>query len=229
MQNDTILRHCAPVTAIVTAWRRIDQTIDTISRILACIPAPNEVLVHVDGNEVLCSAAIRKVFPEITIIESRDAVGPGGGRNKLILAAKNDLVASFDDNSHPIDNDFFLRAVHLFKLFPKAALVGCYIRHRHEPLAESSKQIAEAGSFVGCGVVYRKEEFLRSGGYISIPLAYGMEEEDLALRILGNGGVILYSPWLRVFHNTYLVHHRQAKVVAAQITNTALLAFLRYP
>jgi GT2 family glycosyltransferase len=229
MEYEYIHPNMAPITAIITAWRRIEQTIITIKNIIYCNPAPNEILVHVDGKEVLCVAEIRKNFPDITVIESEDTVGPGGARNRLISAAKNELVVSFDDDSYPVDSDFFLRAVLLFERFPNASLIGCYIIHRYESLEDAKKVIYKVGGFVGCGVVYRKAAFIRGGGYISLPLAYGMEEEDLALRILDFGGVLLYSSWLRVFHDTDLVHHREPEVVAAQIANTALLAFLRYP
>jgi GT2 family glycosyltransferase len=229
MKNSMLNYNTAKITAIITAYRRIDKVINTINRILYCIPAPNEILVHIDGRENLCGSEIRKEFPEITVIESNDSVGPGGGRNKMILIAKNELVASFDDDSYPVDSDFFLRAILLFERFPNTSLIGCYIVHRHEILHDSIKNISRVGSFVGCGVIYRKDAFLRAGGYVALPLAYGMEEEDLALRLLDGGGAMLYSPWLRVFHDTELAHHREPELVAAQIANTALLAFLRYP
>lgn len=218
-----------PVTAIVTAWRRIEQTIATIRKICRCIPAPDEVLVHVDGGEVECTAAIRRAYPELTVIESTESVGPGGGRNKLVAAARNDLVASFDDDSYPIDGDFFARAVLLFERFPEAALIGASIFHRCEPEPPEERAAGGAGSFVGCGVVYRRGAFVEAGGYVPLPIAYGMEEEDLSLRLLNHGKTMLYSPWLRVFHDTDLGHHAAPEITSAQIANTALLVFLRYP
>jgi GT2 family glycosyltransferase len=218
-----------PVTAIVTAYRRIDQTIATITTLAACRPAPAEVIVHVDGDETSCAVALRRAFPWLHILESRDHLGPGGGRNKLIEAARNELVASFDDDSYPADPDFFWRAATLFERFPEAALIGCSIFHRGEAVPSAEMAIGAAGSFVGCGVVYRRSDFIEAGGYVPLPLAYGMEEEDLALRLLSGGKLLLYSPWLRVYHDTDLSHHGDPKITAAQIANGALLAFLRYP
>ena len=219
----------AGVTAIVTAWRRIDQTLAAIARIRACEPAPDEVLVHVDGNESECAAAIRKAFPDVAVLESADSVGPGGGRNKLIEAARNELAASFDDDSYPIDADYFARVEFLFERFPEAALIGASIFHRHEPEPAAARLATRTGSFTGCGAVYRRSAFLGGGGYVPLPIAYAMEEEDLALRLLDQGKVMLFSPWLRVFHDTDLSHHGNPRITAAQIANTALLAFLRYP
>jgi GT2 family glycosyltransferase len=217
------------ITAIVTAFQRIEQTCSTIAKIRATNPAPDEILVHVDANQLACASAIRDAFPGIKVMVSAESVGPGGGRNKLIEAARNELVASFDDDSYPADPDFFWRAATLFERFPEAALIGCSIFHRGEAVPSAEMAIGAAGSFVGCGVVYRRSDFIEAGGYVPLPLAYGMEEEDLALRLLSRGKLLLYSPWLRVYHDTDLSHHGDPKITAAQIANGALLAFLRYP
>lgn len=218
-----------PVTAIITAWRRLDQTIVTIDKIRNCSPAPSQILVHVDGGETRCAQAIRSASPEIIILQSQESIGPGGGRNKLMEAAENDLVASFDDDSYPIDNDYFARIIHLFQRFPEAALIAASIFHRHEPEPLPLRAAGTTGCFVGCGVVYRRTAFIEAGGYVPLPVAYGMEEEDLALRMLNQKQQLLVSPWLRVFHDTDLGHHRAPQITSAQIANTALLAFLRYP
>ena len=217
------------ITAIVTAFRRVEQTCLIIGRICACTPAPDEILVHVDGNELGCAAAVRDAFPGIKVIVSHSSIGPGGGRNRLITAAKNDLVASFDDDSYPIDPDFFERASSLFERYPKTALIGCSIFHRGEEIQDAKLAVSAVGSFVGCGVIYRRSAFLDAGGYVPLPVAYGMEEEDLSLRLLDRGKLLLHSSWLRVFHDTNLSHHRDRRITAAQIANRALLAFLRYP
>ena len=62
-----------------------------------------------------------------------------------------------------------------------------------------------------------------------LPVAYGMEEVDLAIRLHARGARILTTPWLRVFHNTDLKRHGDPKVTAGSIANLALLAYLRYP
>ena len=130
---------------------------------------------------------------------------------------------------YPVDIDFFGRVAWLLGQFPKAPLIGCSIFHRREEAPEAKLLLASTASFVGCGVVYRRSSFLEAGGYVPLQFAYGMEEEDLSLRLLDQGKQLLFSPWLRVFHDTDLSHHADEKLTAAQIANCALLAFLRYP
>ena len=74
------------------------------------MPVPDQVLVHVDGNQQECYEALRNAFPRLDIILSIESVGPGGGRNKLVAAARHPLIASFDDDSYPIDECFFFKS-----------------------------------------------------------------------------------------------------------------------
>src|SRR5829696_5478485 len=105
------------ISAIVTAYERIEQTLATLRVIQSCVPAPDELLVHVDANQMTCENAIREAFPSVRVLRSKEQVGPGGGRNRLVEAAQSEFVASFDDDSYPIDSDYFARALRIFEKF----------------------------------------------------------------------------------------------------------------
>ena len=217
------------ISAIVTAYERIDQTLNTLRIIETCNPRPDEILVHVDGNQTACARAIEHAFPDVRIISSSDRVGPGGGRNKLVNAAAGELVASFDDDSYPIDSDYFGRVLQLFEQFPAASIVCAALYHAGEAIALDERKAHWTADFSGGACVYRRQAFLDAGGYVPLPVAYGMEEVDLALRLHSQGGKILSSSWLRVFHDTDLQRHAEPHVTAGSIANLALLAYLRYP
>ena len=217
------------ISAIVTAYDRVDQTLATLRAIQSCVPAPDEVLVHVDANQVECEQAIREAFPNLRVLLSTDQVGPGGGRNKLMKATQFEFVASFDDDSYPIDSDYFARALKLFETFPDASVVCAAVYHVGESIGLDEQRAHWTADFLGAGCVYRRSTFLEAGGYVPLPVAYGMEEVDLALRVHSRGGKILTSHWLRVFHYNDLRHHADPRVTAGSIANLALLAYLRYP
>jgi GT2 family glycosyltransferase len=217
------------ISAIVTAYDRIEQTLATLRVIQSCTPAPDEILVHVDANQVECENAIRTAFPDVHIIHSDEQVGPGGGRNKLVEAARFEFVASFDDDSYPIDSDYFDRAVKLFQQFPDASVICAAVCHLGESIALDTRSAQWTADFLGAACIYRRQAFIDAGGYVPLPVAYGMEEVDLALRLHSRGGTILTTPWLRVFHNNDLRHHAAPEVTAGSIANLALLAYLRYP
>lgn len=223
------MRTAVTTSAIVTAYQRIEQTLFSLGKIRACKPAPEEILVHVDGNQRQCENAVRGAFPEVKIIVTQESIGPGGGRNKLVAAARNEIVASFDDDSYPIDSDYFARALTLFEKFPAASVLCAAVFHQGEAIAPELGAGEWISDFIGCGCVYRRSAFLATDGYVPLAIAYGMEEVDLALRLHAQGGKILRTAWLRVFHHTDLQHHSSHQVTAASIANIALLTYLRYP
>lgn len=217
------------ISAIVTAYERIEQTLATLRVIQSCVPPPDEILVHVDADQVACEDAIREAFPGVQILRSREQVGPGGGRNKLVEAAQGEFIASFDDDSYPIDSDYFARASRVFEKFPEASLICAALYHAGESIGLDERSAQWTADFSGGACIFRRKAFLDAGGYVPLPVAYGMEEVDLAIRLHSRGGKILTTPWLRVFHNTDLQRHGDPCVTAGSIANLALLAYLRYP
>jgi len=217
------------ISAIVTAYERIDQTLATLRVLQSCVPPPDEILVHVDANQVACENAIRDAFPSVRVLRSDEQVGPGGGRNKLVAAAQFEFVASFDDDSYPIDSDYFARALRIFEKFPEASLICAALYHAGESIGLDEPTAQWTADFSGGACIYRRKAFLDAGGYVPLPVAYGMEEVDVAIRLHSQGGKILTTPWLRVFHNTDLKRHGDPRVTAGSIANLALLAYLRYP
>lgn len=217
------------ISAIVTAYERIEQTLNTLRIVEACDPRPDEILVHVDANQTHVEAAIRRAFPNVRVLVSRERVGPGGGRNRLVNAAACELVASFDDDSYPIDSDYFARVAQLFRQFPEASIVCAALYHTGETIGPDKRDAQWTADFAGGACVYRRHAFLDAGGYVPLPVAYGMEEVDLALRLHSRGRRILSTSWLRVFHDTDLRRHAEPNVTAGSIANLALLAYLRYP
>src|SRR6185503_4906325 len=137
------------ISAIVTAYERVEQTLATLRVIDNCNPAPDEILVHVDDNRVVCVLAIREAFPNVRVLLSNERVGPGGGRNKLMAAATHDFVASFDDDSYPIDSDFFARAQQLFAKHEDASVICAALYHRGETIALDERNAAWTADFSG--------------------------------------------------------------------------------
>lgn len=211
------------------AHTRVQETLKSLERIHACSPSPAEILVLVDGGNEALVRVIRNAFPAVTILESTETLGPGGARNRLLHTARHDLVASFDDDSYPAHDDFFAALVTDFEQHPHADMLSANVLERSRPVDPALTSVRRAATFVGCGCAYRRSVFLKTSGYVPLPLAYGMEEADLALRLYAMNSVILQSPNLRVYHDTSLAHRFSSDVNAAVTANSALLVFLRYP
>jgi GT2 family glycosyltransferase len=219
-----------PVSVAIPTYKRPKDLLLALEQIQKCDPPPDEIIVHIDNSDhQTATTLMQQGYDSVVILKSDNQVGPGGGRNRAIAHAKHEVVASFDDDSYPIDRDYFARVLALFNQFPKAAVLGAAIYHLDEPVRPDYQTAAWEHSFTGCGCAYRKSAFLNTRGYVELPIAYGMEEVDLSLRLFHQGWSVLTSSWLRVFHNTRLEHHSSPKVTAASIANQALLAYLRYP
>jgi len=201
----------------------------TVRNLKACEPPPAEIIVHVDGNQTACASAVRAAFPTARVILSQPNIGPGGGRNKLIAAAASPIVASFDDDSYPLDRDYFERLALLFDHFPEATVIAARIYHINEAVQEPEAAAEWVADFPGGACAYRREAFVQTGGYVPLPMAYGVEEVDLALRLREFRGRVLQTSWLRVLHDTDRVRHSDPRVTAASVANLALLTYLRYP
>ena len=217
------------VTAIVTAYQRVDQTLTTLRILSDCNPAAGEIIVHVDGNELATLERLRSEFPKVRYLLSEDNVGPGGGRNKLVREATHPLVASFDDDSYPLDSDYFSRATRLFEAHPDASIITAKVFHQGDTILESEPKLEWTSDFSGGACVFRRDAIRSTTGYVPLTTAYGMEEVDLAMRLHAASKQILVTGWIRVFHDTDLKRHADPNVTAGRIANLFLLTYLRYP
>lgn len=220
------------VSVGIPTFRRTKLLEITLREILSCNPLPEEIIIHVDFGDEETIPFIERAFSdhqEIRIITSEQTQGPGGGRNRILEEAHCPLIASFDDDSYPLDKDYFQRVVDLGRKFEDAAILSASIYHIDEDLLPSTIECYQVAFFIGCGCVYRKKAFLNTNGYVPLRYAYGMEEIDLAIQLAAQDQKIIECGSLRVFHNTKLYHHFNEKVNAASIANLALLTFLRYP
>ena len=219
-----------PVSAIIPTYCRTSALLRTLEVIFAYRLPPAEVLVHVDAGDYKSGQAVRSRFPTVLVIEAARRVGPTGGRNRLLREAACPYVASFDDDSYPIDPDFFDTVAQLFERHPSAGMLAAgAIVHDGEVIPDRSGSAAWVADFVGCGCAYRRAAFMQTDGYVALPLPYGVEEADLTLQLHARGWRILRSDLLRVRHATALDHHRAPEITAASVSNLARLAMLRYP
>lgn len=213
-------------SAIVPTHARYDLLTRTLDRLLACKPAPDEILVHVDAGNTALLAEVKAHYPQVRCLSSETRLGPGGSRNRLIEAAAHDWVASFDDDSYPAQADWFARAAELVRAFPDAAVLSA-ASHAPEWASPMLRRIAV---FSGCGCVFHKPWFLRTRGFVPLAIAYGMEEVDLSLQLHALGGRVVHDPLLRVNHEPAMDRQPAGSQVAALgLVNSLLLPWLRYP
>jgi GT2 family glycosyltransferase len=203
--------------------------LSVLEKIQACDPKPVEIWVHVDSADGTLESFLHERFPDINVLASPIRLGGGGGRHRCLLSCTAPYAVSFDDDSYPIDCDFFARVVRLFSEHPHAAVVGASIWCRHERAKIRTDTLVRTPNFIGCGHAIRLDAYRQVRGYLPLPIAYGMEESDLSLQLFAVGWHIYEAGDLRVFHDTDLKHHQSSEVTSATIANVGLYAFLHYP
>ncbi|MEM9902027.1 MAG: glycosyltransferase family 2 protein [Pseudomonadota bacterium] len=217
------------LSVVIPTFRRVDALQRTLQRLFEGGTEGLEVLVHVDAGDADTAPMLATEFPQVRCLQAEVSQGPGGARNRLLREARHEIVVSLDDDSYPMDPDFFARVLVGFAAHPEAGVLAMTIVHDGEAAPKIHARAEEVADFVGCGCAYRQAAFLDTQGYVPLHPAYGMEEADLALQLIDRGWKIVHRHDLRIRHATDRSHQTATPVVAAHIRNTALLAFLRYP
>jgi GT2 family glycosyltransferase len=223
------MNHIAPVTIIIPTFNRGTAVISIIERLQLCDPRPEAILVHIDSNDGRLESELNRRFPDVIVLTSSIRRGPGGGRHRCLLACKTPYAVSLDDDSYPVDPDFFSVVERLFRERPEVALLEANVWHRNEPIKPRTGNWRSIPTYIGCGYAIRVEVYRAMRGHLDRPVPYGMEELDVALQLFVAGWQMMKAEELRVFHDTELKHHRSAEITAGSISNVALYGFLHYP
>ena len=223
------MKSIVPVAVIIPTYNRGCAVLTVLEKIQKCDPKPAEIWVHVDLGNGILERELNRRFPSVGLLTSAVRLGPGGGRHRCLLACNTPYAVSFDDDSYPVDSDFFCRVERLFSQHSQAAIVGASIWHRHEPAKTRAESLVLTSSYIGCGYAIRLAAYLHVRGTLPRPVPYGMEETDLSMQFFASGWHIYEAGDLRVFHDTDLKHHQSPEITAGAITNVGLCAFLNYP
>jgi GT2 family glycosyltransferase len=224
-----IVAQKAPVAVVIPTYNRGTAVVSVLEKVLACDPQPAEIWIHIDQSDGVLERRLKERFPGVHILTSADRLGPGGGRHRCLMACGVPYAVSLDDDSSPVDADFFAAIEPLFASHPGAAIFGASIWHRSEPEIRRGRVVRRVASYVGCGHAIRVAAYRDVRGYLARPTAYALEESDVGLQLFVKGWRVFAAEQLRVYHDTDRTHHDAREITASTITNLALLAFLHYP
>ncbi len=188
-----------------------------------------------------------------TVVEPGENLGIPGGRNAGAAVATHDLVAFLDDDGRYVGDDLLARAGEAFSADQRLGAIGLRIvdehgetARRHLPgLRARAERSGPATSFPGGGVIVRRAAFDEVGG-LCAPFFYGLEETDLAWRLIDRDWSIRYDAELvmrhprtdPVRHPSFFTHtarnrvwlaHRAlpAPLAAAYVANWTLVTCVR--
>ena len=225
----TSIAKVAPVTVFIPTYNRGALVLSVLEKVRSCDPQPAEILVHVDAANGTLECKLRRQFPDVKILTSSTRLGPGGGRHRCLVACNTPYAVSFDDDSYPVDRDFFSHIEPLFLRHPRAAIFGASIWHRCEAERPRIEEVVRVAIYTGCGYAVRLAAYRQVRGTLSLPVAYGMEETDLSIQLFAAGWQIYEAGLLRVLHDTDSKHHDSFEITAGAISNVGLFVFLHFP
>lgn len=223
------MAHTVPVAVVIPTYGRGSAVLSVLEKIYQCDPLPAEVWIHVDSSDGTLETELRRRLKDVSILTSATRLGPGGGRHRCLTACKLPYAVSFDDDSYPVDRDFFARVEPLFARYRRAAILGANIWQRNEPEKMRDRGVTRIPSYVGCGYAIRLAAYKQVRGTLPRPIAYGMEETDLSIQLFASGWRIYEARELRVLHDTDLKHRKSVEIKAGSITNVGLFVYLHFP
>lgn len=216
-----------PISVGIPCYEGGKRLLRTLELICQCKPLPAEILIHCDGGWRPSGPEIASMEVPVKLLFSEKPLGPGGGRDACIRAASYDLVASFDDDSWPLDTEYFAQAKTIMDAMPQAAILSPEVYLQEKPIMPQRNELSTTKFYQGSASIHRRSHYLAVRGFVPVPSAYGVEETDISLQTHAAGFQILESPWLRAWHDRPLADN--AHQLIPWIKNEVLLAYLRYP
>lgn len=141
------------------------------------------------------------------VVEPGENLGIPGGRNAGSAAASGELLCFLDDDGELLGDAVLAGAVSMLGADPDAAVVGFRIvdehggssRRHHPALRPDVDRSGPVTSFPGGACVVHADAFRAVGG-LCAPFFYGLEETDLAWRLIDAGFRVHYAADLRMRH-----------------------------
>src|SRR5215472_16171002 len=149
------MTNVAPVAVVIPTYNRGFAVLAVLEKIRQCEPKPAEIWVHVDLADDVIESELKRRFPNVGVLTSPIRLGPGGGRHRCLLNCRTPYAVSFDDDSYPVDSDFFASVQRLFVEHPEVAIIGASIWHRYEAEKMRSKRLDHATNYIGSGYAVR--------------------------------------------------------------------------
>ncbi|MHA6279858.1 glycosyltransferase family 2 protein [Salinimicrobium sp. CAU 1759] len=198
----------------------------------------NEILVFLDGSSD-GSEELQEEFPQVRWQVSKKGIGASRARNLLYKKATGEILFGFDDDSHPLQQDFVEKTFSLFKSNENLGIIafreikGIYQYDEQIPkelLAE--KKDYPTKDFMGCGFAIKKEVYDRTRGFPVWIDIYG-EEACVALEVMELGYDLLYTYRISVNHRVDRDLRKRSGAnyyrFEKQLKNTTYFYWVYYP
>jgi GT2 family glycosyltransferase len=223
------------ISVVIPSYNRRDCVLALLADVYAQEGVEMEVIVVDDRSPDDSVEAIRRAFPQVTLLVNEQNGGPAVTRNRGIRAAKGNIVVGLDSDVTVPDRHVLANVEKRFKQHPTVTGLAFRLykpdgksedtpRWWHPvPIEHYADKSFLTSYFSGTAYAFRREELIEAGMYPEI-LYMHYEEVELAFRILDKGGSILHCPELSVLHHANEVSRRSEVSVFYKPRNQLLVA-----
>lgn len=228
------------ISVVIPSYNRRDCVLALLTDLYAQQGVEMEVIVVDDCSPDDSVEAIRRGFPQATVLVNEKNGGPAVSRNRGIRAARGEIVVGFDSDVTVPDSLLLSKVLTRFRDHPSVNGLAFRLlkpdgksedtpRWWHPvPLESHADKSFLTSYFSGTGYAFRRDDLLSAGIYPEI-LYMHYEEVELAFRILDQGGAILHCPEIVVLHHANEVSRRSEVTVFYKPRNQILLAASCFP
>jgi hypothetical protein len=189
---------------MLTTRNRVSDLRRTFAVIESLNPAPDEVIVTLDGCEDDSLAYLQSLSSVPTIVLNQTCIGSVASRARMMQLTKCDLVLSLDDDSYPEQLDCISAIRSSFVEHSSLAVLTFHQRTDEYPLSiqpiRLRYKLDRVRSFPNSGACYRMNCYRLLPGFE--PSFFHMyEEPDYALQAIANGWDVLLTHSLTIRHH----------------------------
>jgi len=191
---------------LIISKNRKEALAFTLSRLKSMVDISiHEILVLLDGcTDGSEDLAIQFDWVDWTVL--KDSIGASSARNLLYKKALGFVFIGFDDDAHPLQDDFITIVESIFEQNNNLGIIAFQeikgvFTNDEEALSLKPNQKVEylCNEFVGCGFAITKNVYLATNGFPLWIDIYG-EESCVAIEVLANNKDILYTNRISVNH-----------------------------
>lgn len=208
------------VSVMITTKNRIGELRRTWRTLQQLDPPPLEILITTDGCTEEVVKTVSEEFSKARVLVNEIGLGSVASRDRMMRAARGDLVLAVDDDSYPEQLDCIARIVPKFEQHPNLAVLHFPQRTDEYPATLSQTSFGPERlmrTFPNSGAVLRRSTYLQLPGFES-HFFHAYEEPDYALQCVAAGYDVLFSPVITIRHhysgrerNEIRTHHRHAR------------------
>jgi GT2 family glycosyltransferase len=208
-------------------WRDVEKTLAMVAErpeLAGCA-----VVVADDHSDEAAPAALVSRFPRVLFLASERSLGASAQRTRIAKVLDTEYVLQLDDDSYPVAGSV-ADAVSFLAAHEDAAALALNIVEGREtsPAIDPTAPPFKVESFIGCGVLLRRQRFIDLGGFISA-LGFYCEETHFSARAARSGLSVYKFPALVVRHEKSVSARSTSRIAYFRGRNRVLLVLWHYP